>query len=283
MSVHGHIDVYLTVPSALMLACSTNSTTTSRQHVNPRTCPSFKHHMRWSSSASATRGMKQRIGRTLSISSHPSNQTPKDSVTTLASRCRMQGRAEGQAGACLRLVAVHPTLSQHLIPVRGQGLHLLLQLLLLLLLADMQGCLAQRPEGLCLVAPCMRLMPQQAEVSLSLQQGRARTQLHMVVRKAMQTLLGMGVGVAGALRRMLMVTGLVTGVMWVLEVLSVVAMVLMVQQVVTVSFRGPQAGVPTLGQMLLHTLPPLIDLLGQHSGADCEPRLLPLLSLLTVH
>lgn len=169
----------------------------------------------------------------------------------------MEGRVEGQAGACLSLVVVLLMQSRPLILAKDLEWHLLLQLLLALLLADMLGCLLHCPEGLPLVAPCMHLMLDQAEGSQPLQ-GRGRIQqqgqLHIVPR-AMLILLGMEAGVAEATLHMHTVTWVVTGVTWVL-LLVVVAVAVMVRtelQALKISYRVVQAGESIPGQMLLLT------------------------------
>lgn len=88
----------------------------------------------------------------------------------------MEGRAEGQAGPCPQPAAVPLILSQPLTPIRDLAWHLLLlQLLLVLSLADILDCLVLCQEGLYLAALCtlpMLRVRGQAGVCQSVQQGR---------------------------------------------------------------------------------------------------------------
>ena len=146
------------------------------------------------------------------------------------------------------------------------------QQLLALFLADTQGCLVQYPEGLCLAAPCIPLMLDRAGLFQSVQQAREgiqQQQLPMVVLRAMLTLVGMGEGVVEGLHHMHMVMGgRMVGVLVLLVVAVVVAMVLMEQLGVRISFNRVLAGV-RLGQMLLlRILQLLTGQLGMRSGGD---------------
>ncbi len=219
-------------------------------------------------------GTNKRSDSILSNSSRLNSQTPNGSAITQVSKCPMEGRAEVLVGACPRLLGVLPMQSQHMIPVRGLAWFLLQQhqLLLALFLADIQGCLVQCPEGLSLAAPCFPLMLDRAGLFQSVQQDREgiqQEQLPIVVHRAMLTLVGMGEGVVEGPHRMHMVMGVRTvGMLVLLVVAVVVAMVLMEQLGVRISFNRVQAGV-RLGQiLLLHILQPLIGQLGMRSGGD---------------
>ena len=215
-------------------------------------------------------GTSRRSDSILSNSSRLNSQTPNGSATTQVNKYHMEGRAEGLVGACPRLLDVPPMQSQHMIPVRDLAWHPQQQQLLALFLADIQGCLVQYPEGLFLAAPCIPLMLDQAGLFQSVQLAREGTQwqqLPMVVLRAMPTLVGMGEEVVEGLHHMRMGVRMV-GMLVLLVVAVVVAMVLMEQLGVRISFSRVQAGV-RLGQMLLlHILQLLTGQLGMHNGGD---------------
>ena len=220
-------------------------------------------------------GTSRRSDSILSNSSRLNSQTPNGSATTQVNKYHMEGRAEGLVGACPRLLDVPPMQSQHMIPVRDLAWHpqQQQQQLLALFLADIQGCLVQYPEGLFLAAPCIPLMLDQAGLFQSVQLAREGTQwqqLPMVVLRAMPTLVGMGEGVAEGLHRMHMGMGwrMVGMLVLLVAALVVVAMVLMEQLGVRISFSRVQAGV-RLGQvLLLPILQLLTGQLGMLSGGD---------------
>jgi len=217
-------------------------------------------------------GTSKRSDSILSNSSRLNSQTPNGSATTQVSKYPMEGRAEVLVGACPRLLGVLPMQSQHMIPVRDLAWHPQQQQLLALFLADTQGCLVQCPEGLSLAAPCIPLMLDQAGLFQSVQQDREgiqQEQLPIVVHRAMLTLVGMGEGVVEGLHHMHMVMGVhMVGMLVLLVVAVVVAMVLMEQLGVRISFNRVQAGVRPGRMLLLHILQPLTGQLGMHSGGD---------------
>ena len=91
----------------------------------------------------------------------------------------------------------------------------------------------------------------------------------MAVPRAMPILGVMEAGMLEALQHTHMRMGVLTVAMQVLVVLAVVAMVLMEQLGLRISFRAVLAGAPP-GPILLHTLQPLTGQLGMHSGAECR-------------
>lgn len=124
--------------------------------------------------------MRPRSDSTPSISRGPSSQTPRGSGTiqghTLVSREHTQGRAEGVAGACPKVVHVLHTQCPPLIPATDPGWLRLLQQLLVFRLGDMQACLGQSPEGLCRAALCKCPTLDLAGACLLVQQVKPQTQ-----------------------------------------------------------------------------------------------------------